>query len=230
MDTVAAKKRILIVDDEVSFARMVKLNLEKTAQFEVRTENRASNALSAAREFKPDLILLDVIMPGMDGGDVQNQFRHDRLLREVPIIFLTATVSKREAGEAGLNSGGDLFLAKPISVETLVQCIHERTRKPEAPASDPASEAAATGPATAPSSASAPGSASPSSPSPPPSPSSSSSAASAGAGSAPGSGSGSSSGSKSNTASPSSSSMPLASGGPPAAGRSGTNGTRGTSS
>jgi DNA-binding response OmpR family regulator len=129
MDTGAEKKRILIVDDEVSFARMVKLNLEKSGLFEVRAENKATYALAAAREFKPDLILLDVIMPSMDGGDVSNQFKHDRQLRDVPVIFLTATVSRRETGDAGLNSGGDFFLAKPISVEALIQRINERLRK-----------------------------------------------------------------------------------------------------
>jgi CheY-like chemotaxis protein len=133
MDNVQEKRRILIVDDEVSFARMVKLNLEKTGAFEVRAESKANAALPAAREFKPDLIILDVIMPSMDGGDVSNQIKRDRNLRETPIIFLTATVSKREAGEAGLNSGGELFLAKPVTVENLIQCINERVRKPEPP-------------------------------------------------------------------------------------------------
>ena len=133
MDTVAEKKRILIVDDEVSFARMVKLNLEKTGAFDVRTENKATYALAAAREFKPDLIILDVIMPNMDGGDVSNQFKRDRQLRDTPIIFLTATVSKREAGEGGLNSGGALFLAKPVSVETLVARINEHLPSPQPP-------------------------------------------------------------------------------------------------
>ena len=133
MDTVAEKKRILIVDDEISFARMVKLNLEKTGAFDVRTENKATYALAAAREFKPDLIILDVIMPNMDGGDVSNQFKRDRQLRDTPIIFLTATVSKREAGEGGLNSGGALFLAKPVSVETLVARINEHLPPPPPP-------------------------------------------------------------------------------------------------
>jgi DNA-binding response OmpR family regulator len=139
-DAVAApaKKRILVVDDEVGFARMVKLNLEKAGAFEVRTENRASYALAAAREFKPDLIILDVIMPSMDGGDVSNQFKRDRLLKDTPIIFLTATVSKREAGEGGLNSGGSLFLAKPVSVETLIARINERLPKPPASEIPPA--------------------------------------------------------------------------------------------
>ncbi len=127
------RKRILIIDDEPSFTRMVRLNLEKTGFFEVREENKATAALIAAREFKPHLILLDVIMPGLDGGDVARQIQNDRQLKDIPVVFLTATVSKREAGSAGLNSGGSLFLAKPISVENLVQCINETLRKPEEP-------------------------------------------------------------------------------------------------
>ena len=123
------KKRILIIDDETSFTRMVKINLEKTGEFEVREENRALNGLSAAREFKPDLILLDVVMPGMDGGDVAQHIRNDRNLKATPIVFLTATVSPREAGAGGLQSGGSLFLGKPVSVENLIQCIHQHTQK-----------------------------------------------------------------------------------------------------
>jgi two-component system, OmpR family, response regulator len=123
------KKRILIVDDEASFTRMVKLNLEKTGSFEVREENKATYALAAAREFKPDLILLDVIMPTMDGGDVAAHFEKDKHLKGTPIVFLTATVSRREAGPAGLNSGGSLFLAKPVSLENLIKCINENVRK-----------------------------------------------------------------------------------------------------
>ena len=127
------KKRVLIIDDEASFTRMVKLNLEKTGTFEVREENKAAYALAAAREFKPDVILLDVIMPTMDGGDVAAQIRNDRHLKGTPIIFLTATVSQREAGDGGLNSGGDLFLAKPVSVENLTHCLNENARKPAGP-------------------------------------------------------------------------------------------------
>jgi DNA-binding response OmpR family regulator len=125
------KKRILIIDDEASFTRMVRINLEKSGEFEVREENRAGYALASARDFKPDLILLDVIMPTMDGGDVAASIRKDRLLRDVPIIFLTATVSHREAGPAGLNSGGSLFMAKPVSVENLIERIKEHLPSPE---------------------------------------------------------------------------------------------------
>jgi CheY-like chemotaxis protein len=129
------KTRILIIDDEPSFTRMVKLNLEKTGAFEVREENKATYALAAAREFRPDLILLDVIMPTMDGGDVQARIQNDPNLRGVPIIFLTATVSRREAGAGVLSSGGALFLPKPVSLEALIKCINEHVKKPAEPES-----------------------------------------------------------------------------------------------
>ena len=129
------KKRILIIDDEASFTRMVKLNLEKTGEFDVREENRAHNGVTAAKDFKPDLILLDVVMPGADGGDVAQQIHADRNLKDVPVVFLTATVSPREAGPGGLQSGGALFLGKPVSVDHLIQCINQHVRKPAQPES-----------------------------------------------------------------------------------------------
>lgn len=128
------KKRILIVDDEASFTRMVKLNLEKTGGFEVREENRATSALATAREFKPDLILLDVVMPTLDGGDVAGQIEKDRHLRGTPVVFLTATVTHREAGPGGrVTSGGSVFIPKPVSLETLLKCINENVRKSASP-------------------------------------------------------------------------------------------------
>jgi len=133
-DQQLARKRVLIIDDEPSFTRMVRLNLEKTGMFEVREENRATGAVNTARDFKPDLILLDVIMPTMDGGDVAAQIQNDRHLKGTPIIFLTATVSQREAGPSGmLNSGGCIFLAKPVSLEALVKVINESIPKPTDP-------------------------------------------------------------------------------------------------
>ena len=133
------KHRILIVDDEHPITRMVKLNLEATGRYEVRGENSSVNALAAAREFRPDLVLLDVIMPGADGGEIAARMKNDAVLRQVPIVFLTATVSPKEAGKGGLMSAGMKFLAKPVSLATLVACIEEflgkptETSPPEAP-------------------------------------------------------------------------------------------------
>jgi DNA-binding response OmpR family regulator len=60
---------------------------------------------------------------------VAAQIQNDRHLKGTPIVFLTATVSQREAGSSGFNSGGALFLAKPVSVESLIKCINENARK-----------------------------------------------------------------------------------------------------
>ena len=119
------KKKILIIDDEVGYTRMVKLNLEKTGEFEVREVNHAPNAIAAAREFKPDLVLLDVIMPAMDGGDVKARMQSDPHLKDIPVIFLTAALSVNETHGVPQKSGGEQFLAKPVSLAVLLACIKE---------------------------------------------------------------------------------------------------------
>lgn len=122
------KRKILIIDDEAGFTRMVRLILEKTGAYEVREENDALQSLPVARAFKPDLILLDVVMPGNDGGDVAAKIKADATLKDTPVVFLTAIVPKREAGTDGLVSGGMVFLAKPVSMKALVTCIETNAR------------------------------------------------------------------------------------------------------
>lgn len=115
-------KRILIIDDEPSMTRMIRLTLEMTKRYQVREENQATHALTTAREFKPDLILLDVIMPGVDGGELARRIKADPVLRQVPVIFLTGTVTKREAAEGAVTAGYPL-LSKPVSLKSLVECM-----------------------------------------------------------------------------------------------------------
>jgi DNA-binding response OmpR family regulator len=120
------KKRILIVDDEVSFTRLLKLNLEQTNRYEVRVVNWAEDALTEAREFGPDLVLLDVIMPRLFGGDVAARLRAEESLKNTPVIFFTAAVSRTriKAHEGVIN--GFPFLAKPASVEEIIEQIEQR--------------------------------------------------------------------------------------------------------
>ena len=120
-----SKIKITIIDDEAGFTRMVKLNLESTGDFEVQEVNWAPAAIASARKFKPDLILLDVVMPNVDGGELAARIQSDGVLRGTPIVFLTATVSIRESAHNGLTSGGFLFLAKPVSQADLVKCIND---------------------------------------------------------------------------------------------------------
>ena len=117
------KKRILVVDDEPALTRMVKLNLERTGNYEVRTENQGSKAVEAAREFKPDLIFLDVMMPDMSGDEVSAQLKEDEELSQIKFIFMTAIVTKDETESMGSNIGGNEFLAKPVKTDELLATI-----------------------------------------------------------------------------------------------------------
>jgi len=117
------KKRILVVDDRVIDTRFVKLFLESTNDYVVTEENDAEAAISSAEEFQPDLILLDVMMPGIDGGELSARFRENPKLRSVPIVFLTAAVTKREVELGGGLVGGAPFLAKPITLPEMVACL-----------------------------------------------------------------------------------------------------------
>ena len=117
------KKRILVIDDESSFTRLVKLNLEKTGEYEVREENRGHQAFEAVRQFSPDLILLDVIMPDVDGGTVAAQIRADERLRDVPILLLTAVLSRQESQTLGGMINGYPCLTKPVATTELVGAI-----------------------------------------------------------------------------------------------------------
>jgi two-component system, OmpR family, alkaline phosphatase synthesis response regulator PhoP len=124
-----SKKRILLVDDETGITTMTKLNLEKTGLYEVQVENRSTRAFAAAKAFNPDLILLDMTMPDMDGVDVASQIKADAELKYTPIVFLTAMVSQFETGDNQLTRGGQVFLSKPVSQKTLRACIEQHARQ-----------------------------------------------------------------------------------------------------
>lgn len=119
-------KKILLVDDEAGFTELLKMNLEKSGDYEVRIENDSVNAHLTAKEFKPDIILLDVVMPGMDGGDVQAQMEGDPELRGVPVVMLTALVDSAELSEGAVaQSGSVTVLPKPVDLDLLLRVIEE---------------------------------------------------------------------------------------------------------
>lgn len=117
------KKKILVVDDEVMMTRMLKRNLEATGNYDVREVNFGAQALEACRRFMPDLIVLDVMMPDMDGGDVAAQLSQDSELENIKIVFLTAIVTQEEVPPTGADISGHVFLAKPIKTSDLIACI-----------------------------------------------------------------------------------------------------------
>ena len=123
------KKRILVVDDEASMTRMLKRSLESTGKYEVRTENSGNAAVAAARAFRPDFILLDVMMPGVDGGELAARLKEEKELQNIPVVFLTAIVEKEETAPTGSDIGGCEYLAKPVKLEDLVACIEKHLGK-----------------------------------------------------------------------------------------------------
>ena len=125
----AAKKKILIVDDEEYFTKLVKLNLEATGEYEVRTENKGLQGIAAAREFNPDLIFLDILMPDMEGGEVAFQLENDPGAKNIPIVFLTAVAKKEEVRQGKGLIGGHPFMSKPVTTAELIQCIEENARR-----------------------------------------------------------------------------------------------------
>lgn len=119
------KKRILIVDDEERFTRILRLNLGCTGRYTVRTENSAPNTCETVREFHPDLILLDVMMPGLDGGEVAARLQRQPATRDIPVVFLTAAVTNEELTSHQGRIGGARYLAKPVELNALIGCIEE---------------------------------------------------------------------------------------------------------
>ncbi len=128
-----SKTRILIIDDEIGFTRLLKLNLESTGKYLVQEENIGSSGLATAREFKPDLIFLDVMMPDADGGDLAARMHENRALKDTPIVFLTAAVKKKEIDSHGGVIGGFPYLAKPVDLDEILTCIEKRLAPPASP-------------------------------------------------------------------------------------------------
>src|SRR5262245_45559062 len=100
-ETTMNRKRILAVDDDVNATRVLKVGLEKTGVFEVREINRGSDAIAAAKQYRPDAILLDVCMPDTEGSYIAFQLKNEPEFQKTPIIFLTCIVSERELQEKG---------------------------------------------------------------------------------------------------------------------------------
>ncbi len=117
------KKKIMIVDDEAAFGRLVKVNLEASGEYAVMNLTKGSEALAAAKDFHPDLIFLDVMMPDMDGGEVCSQIEEDEATKDIPVVFVTAIATASEIGSGDEMIGGHPFLAKPVTTAKLVECI-----------------------------------------------------------------------------------------------------------
>jgi len=121
---VSVSARILVVDDEPAYTRLIRLILSRNCGYEVLEENDSTRAVDTADAFQPDVILLDVVMPGIDGGEVANQILSLPRLTDVPIVFVSA-IAMADAGKHGVtaNLKEFPFYSKPVRMEKLLACI-----------------------------------------------------------------------------------------------------------
>lgn len=122
-----SKQTILVVDDERDLLDLIEYNLKKEGFNVLKAEN-GEQGIAVAREHNPDLILLDIMMPKMDGLEAVEIMRKDDALKRTPIIFLTARSDENTEVE-GLNKGGDDYITKPISTTKLISRIKAVLRR-----------------------------------------------------------------------------------------------------
>jgi two-component system OmpR family response regulator len=125
MTTATPEARLLVVDDEPNIVDLLATSL-RFAGFEVATASNGSEALRVASSFKPDLLVLDVMMPGLDGFTVVRRLRQDGM--RAPVVFLTAK-DATEDKVTGLTLGGDDYVTKPFSLEEVIARIRAVLRR-----------------------------------------------------------------------------------------------------
>lgn len=114
--------KILVIDDEPEITDIVETFLTESG-YTVEVENTAINALEKARQFKPDVILLDIMMPDVDGYNVCQEIKKDPALTHIPVIFLTGKDRNDDMGRS-FKAGGDMFIKKPFSCERLLEIVN----------------------------------------------------------------------------------------------------------
>jgi len=115
------KNKVLVIDDEPEITDIIKAFLTN-AGYEVQIENSSAKVVEVAKAFKPDLILLDIMMPFMDGYEVCAAMKAEPELAGIPVLFLTGKDANDDDGKS-FKSGGDLFIKKPFSCERLLQMV-----------------------------------------------------------------------------------------------------------
>jgi len=120
------RKKILIVDDEPDILMLLERRLSQEGYSVIKAQN-AKEAIAAARKELPNLILLDIVMPGMDGAKAAEILRNDPLTKDIPVIFVTCLFTKEEE-KKGHARAGRYFVAKPYDPEELLRIIAKNIR------------------------------------------------------------------------------------------------------
>jgi len=117
------KYKILIIDDEEEICRYTKSLLEKTGKFQAMTSTKGVEGLEMAKANSPDLILLDILLPDMDGSDVAARLFEEEATSKIPVIFMTALAKNDDMENGSGKIGGRFFMPKPINPKDLISRI-----------------------------------------------------------------------------------------------------------
>ncbi len=116
------QKRILIADDEEDFVTLLQFTLE-TEGYDCLTAYDGNEALSKAKKEKPDLIILDIMMPKMNGYEVSRLLKFSKRYKDIPIIMLTARTQEKDR-KLGNETGADMYVTKPFEMSDLVHKVN----------------------------------------------------------------------------------------------------------
>lgn len=115
-------KKILVVDDEQDLLTIIEGRLVK-ANYEVIKASTGTEAIEKAKAQRPDLILLDIMLPDMDGGEVEATLAEDETTKNIPIVIVSALYTKSDEKAKGNYSGNNIFLAKPFEPNKMLEII-----------------------------------------------------------------------------------------------------------
>ena len=114
------KKKLLLIDDDHALGRMLKLKLEKAGKLDVTYSPDGHRIVELARELKPDLIVLDIDMPGTDGGDARTALQESPDTEGIPVLFLSSLVAPEDVAASGGVIGGHEMASKRTEVSDLI--------------------------------------------------------------------------------------------------------------
>jgi CheY-like chemotaxis protein len=119
-----SRPRLLLIDDDKRLTEVLEMAFEDDGSYELLIENDSTAAIQTAKDFRPDVILLDIVMPEMDGGDVSAMLQDEPELKETPVIIVSALVRKEDAGSEGsVELRGRSMLPKPYHFDRLKEII-----------------------------------------------------------------------------------------------------------
>ncbi len=121
------KRKVMVIDDAEDFCEFVKVILEATGDFQVSSCNSGRMAVRQVERHKPDIILLDIMMPEMDGSEVASALKADDATQDIPIAFITSLVSERDVDSGQGVIDGHYFIAKPVQTDKLINVINTIT-------------------------------------------------------------------------------------------------------